>query len=386
MYRLAIQQTLIVFVCGLMLTWQVCDARGDTESPRVILGPGAKDLVVGPGMNAAGRDLRGCEFITQDLTGAVFDDCNLYGVRINCSILKRASFRGAIFQGANVEVSLGDEGADFTDATINGAWRASAEGFKFYGLGLSPHQLMSTWSYKNKDLRQCEIRCSNSPGEAVSLDFRGADLREATILGDCSKCDFTDARIYEVFFGDGSITFDKLASTYDFKNRSLRVRLVIGRKTAARPSEKWDFSRINLKGSDLDRLPMDMNFTNAKINDCTIRNGLTKQQLYSTASYKQGNLAGLSLVSCDLSGYDLSSANLTGCKFHNCKFAGTDFEDAVITAARFSRNNSIAKLTFKQIKSTWNYKNNRMEGITLPEDIDAALDKERKTNADKSKK
>ncbi|NMC35038.1 MAG: hypothetical protein GYA36_21665, partial [Veillonellaceae bacterium] len=45
----------------------------DTEPPRVVLGPGAVGLKVGPGMNAAGKDLRGCEFVGQDLTGTVFD-------------------------------------------------------------------------------------------------------------------------------------------------------------------------------------------------------------------------------------------------------------------------------------------------------------------------
>ncbi len=394
MYRLAIQQTLVIFVCGLMLTRQVCDARGDTESPRVILGPGAKDLVVGPGMNAAGRDLRGCEFVTQDLTGAVFDDCNLYGVLIDGCILKRASFRGAIFQGANVEFSLNDNGVDFTDATINGVWRSSAEGFDFYGLELSPHQLMSTWSYKNKDLRQCRIRCSNTSGEAVRLDFRGADLRKATIQGDCSKCDFTDARIYRVFFGNGSITFDQLASTSDFKRGSLRVRLAIDRKTTARSPGKWDFSRINLKGSHLYYPPPNANFTDTKINDCTIRGcitkmGLTKPQLYSTASYKQGNLTELRLKWSDLSGCDLSGMNLTGCGFYHCKLGGANFDDAVITRASFladSRTAESDRVKIDQIKSTWNYKHNRMEGIKLPEEIAAALEMERKAGKDRAKK
>ncbi|MEA1950808.1 MAG: pentapeptide repeat-containing protein [Planctomycetota bacterium] len=379
---------LLVFPPILFCIVEQC-THADVEPPRVVLGPEVKDLIVGPGMNAAGRDLRGCEFVTQDLTGAIFDGCNLYGVRIDGCILKRASFRGTIFQGANVEVSPDDKGADFTNATISGVWRSSAEGFDFYGLGLSPHQLMSTWSYKNKDLHQCRIRCSNGSGEAVSLDFRGADLREATIQGDCSKCDFTDARIFGARFAGSSITFDQLASTFDFKRRRLRVRLIISKKTAARSSGKWDFSRINLKGSHLYYPPPDADFTDARIKGCTIRNGLTKRQLYSTASYKQGNLTGLRLISSDLSGCALSGMNLTGCRFSHCKFADTNFENAVITDAWFGGDEERAKpdrLTLDQIKSTWNYKHDRMEGITLPKDIAAALDKERKTKADKSKK
>ena len=34
-------------------------ARGDTEPPRVVFGPGAEGLSVGPGMNADGRNLAG---------------------------------------------------------------------------------------------------------------------------------------------------------------------------------------------------------------------------------------------------------------------------------------------------------------------------------------
>lgn len=56
-------------------------ARADTEIPRVKLGQAAVGLLVGPGMNASGKDLRGSVFIGQNLTGAVVDGCDLQGVR-----------------------------------------------------------------------------------------------------------------------------------------------------------------------------------------------------------------------------------------------------------------------------------------------------------------
>lgn len=366
MHRLAIRTwpvALAFLAAQLLVVWQ--SVRADVETPRVVLGPGAKDLVVGPGMNAAGRDLRGCEFVTQDLTGAVFDGCNLYGVRIAGCILKRASFRGAIFTGGDIEVNA-DEGADFSDATVNGVRRSSDR----FGLELSPAQLMSTWSYKNKDLHQCEIRGSYPypSREVARFDFRGADLRQATLRGDLSKSDFTDARVYGAFFGNDSITFEQLASTCDYKHRSLCVRLYTAGKTATALSGKWDFSRINLDGSDLSFPPPDADFTDARINGCTIRNGLTKCQLSSTASFKQGSLTGLRLISGDLSACDLSAINLTDCFFEHCKFGKTNLEDAVITGARFITDESLAKsdrLTLEQIKSTWNYKHGRMEGIRI---------------------
>ncbi len=361
-------------------------ALADVESPRVVLTPAARGLIVGPGMNAAGKDLRGCEFLTQDLTGAVFDGCNFFSARIDGCILKHASFRGAVFTGADVEVNA-DEGADFTDATINGARLSSTEGFYFSNLSLSPRQLMSTWSYKNKALQQCVIRGPHDSREAVRFDFRGADLRQATLRGDLSKCDFANARVYGTFFGNSTITFEQLASTLDFKQRSLRVRYSAAESRGPGLWEELDFSRIDLNGSDLSFVPAAADFTDARVNGCTIRKGLTRKQLYSTASYKRGDLTGLRLTWSDLSGCDFSGVNLTGSAFAQCSFADANFEDAVITDVDF-RSVSGARtgckgLTANQIKSTWNYKHGRMEGIRLPEELAEALKHEEAANANK---
>jgi uncharacterized protein YjbI with pentapeptide repeats len=330
-------------------------------------------------MNAAGRDIRGCEFVGQDLTGAIFDGCNLYGVRIHQCGLRRASFRGAVFAGAEVTDlwSFGGktlEGADFTNATINGAHHFSQP---LSGLKLSPEQLMSTWSYRNKDLHQCAIYGSNDWGQPVALDLRRADLRQATFRGDLSKCDFANARIYGgITLENFTLAFAQLASTLNYKQRSLRVRILSGGACAAGLTGKWDFSGINLEGSYFWVLEADANFVDAKISSCTLNRNFTKAQLYSTKSYKDGYLGDVEFLSIDLSGCDLSGMNLTGCRFSHCRFAGTKFDDAVITGARFITDRSLAKsdrLTVEQITSTWNYKHGRMEGIRLPDDLAEAL-------------
>ncbi len=60
------------------------------EEPSVKLGRWARDLRVGPGMNAVGKHLKGTEFVGQNLQGAVFDDCDLDGVRFNeCDLSRR---------------------------------------------------------------------------------------------------------------------------------------------------------------------------------------------------------------------------------------------------------------------------------------------------------
>ncbi len=327
-------------------------------------------------MNAAGKDLRGCQFVGQDLTGAIFDGCSLYDVRIEDCSLKRTSYRGTVFTGAQISAGPHDlEGADFTDATINGVQFPSYGGFPPFQL--SPQQLTSTRSYKTKDLHHCII---NGSWERFRFDFRGADLRGARFMnGDFRDCSFVDARVSGATFENFTLTFEQLATTLDYQHRALQVRIMAGGTNAAGLTGRWDFSGINLTASYLWALQSDADFTDARLDGCTMNRNLSKEQLYSTRSYKEGYLAGVELVGIDLSGCDLSRMNLTGCLFSQCKFVGVNFEDAVITGARFFAGNRIPeteRLTLDQIKSTWNYKHGRMEGIRLPNKLAEALKRE----------
>ena len=53
---------------------------------------------------------------------------------------------------------------------------------------------------------------------------------------------------------------------------------------------------------------------------------------------------------------------------------GLDITDSVITDCDFT---DFKGLTLENVKSTWNYKHGRMEGIKLPEEIQKALDAEK---------
>jgi uncharacterized protein YjbI with pentapeptide repeats len=353
--------------------------RGDTEVPRIVLGPAAKDLVVGPSMNATGRDLRNSEFVGQDLRGAVFDDCDLYNVQIFQCDLSGASFCRSVFRGAKVgECQL--KGAVFTDAVVN-ANGLSERNFA-YTLELSPEQLMTTRSYKSKDLRQSVI-CGLVIGSMTppTLDFRGANLGQALLKnGDFSKSDFSGARIYQTTFRNCTLTSSQLASTADFARGRLSVQIQARGKNRAGLTGRCDFSEINLRGSTLGAVGPDADFTDTVINDCTISRGLTKTQLYSTKSYKQGNLTNTTWSWIDFSGCNLARLNLTGAEFGQCDFTDASLEDAVISDVNFIAVSSVPwgckGLTVEQIKSTWNYKHGRMEGIRLPDDVAEALEQE----------
>jgi hypothetical protein len=83
-----------------------------------------------------------------------------------------------------------------------------------------------------------------------------------------------------------------------------------------------------------------------------------------------------------LSSMNLSRFNLTGCDFrcyfhpnipkkdtislYSTNFKDVDLTDTVITKCSFEETRN---LTAEQIKSTWNYKNKRMDSVTLPEHL-----------------
>jgi len=77
-----------------------------------------------------------------------------------------------------------------------------------------------------------------------------------------------------------------------------------------------------------------------------------------------------------------------GLNFLRCDFGGANFRDAVITDVDFGKRSDrqCTGLTTDQIKSTWNYKHDRMEGIRLPKDIAVALETERKAKKKSAEK
>ena len=165
----------------------------DTRSPLVNLKGNAVDHV-GSKMNVRGRRLRGIVLVGQDLRNSDFSNCDLSDAKFLECKLEGCSFENANLPDASFEDSTVDESVNFEGAVVNGL---SAR--------LSPAQLTSTWSYKNKQLTNCWL-----PGgyeqQNVEYDFRDADLTGARFLGgDYRNCDFEGAKINRCHLA-GSLT------------------------------------------------------------------------------------------------------------------------------------------------------------------------------------
>ncbi|MGN1065275.1 MAG: pentapeptide repeat-containing protein [Thermoguttaceae bacterium] len=97
--------------------------------------------------------------------------------------------------------------------------------------------------------------------------------------------------------------------------------------------------------------------------------GITNAILYTTKSYRDHNLSGVTFE-CNLTGCDLSTQNLSAARFQTSDVSGADFTDAVVTRCDFS---GAKGLTREQIESTWNYKMGNMAGIKLPKELEEEL-------------
>jgi uncharacterized protein YjbI with pentapeptide repeats len=236
-----------------------------------ILGTGINSEQLYSTKSYKNQDLTGIDFGYHDLTNWNLANQNLTDVH---------------FDGANLT------GTDFSNSIINGAR------FENYSDGLSAAQLYSTKSYKDKDLSKIHFLRNDLTG----WNFSGQNLTSAYFINGATitGADFTDADISRThFFGtEGGLSSVQLYSTKNYKNKDLSgIEIGFNNLTG------WNFANQNLTNANLKY----SNFTNTVFTDAEIRGanfnisydghgtGITSNQLYSTKSYKDKDISGISL-------------------------------------------------------------------------------------------
>lgn len=303
-----------------------------------------------------------CFFNGQDLSGHDF---------------RGMSMKDAVFwSGANAG------GADFTDADISHAYFYNAAN------GFTQDQWESTWNYKNKAMTD-----ANFSGMDVSgWDFSGMDLRGTGFdwmkTNGLAGTNFTNSDIrgsdFSVAHGAG-FTKEQLYSTSSWKNRDLS-----GVSFSSSEIDGWNFAGQDLTGADFtgavltgryDR-SVTADFTDAIITGADFgisgswergQGDFTKEHLYSTKSYKDGDLSGLGIKDNDLRTWNFAGQNLTGANFYNSNVEGADFTGAIIKDANFhwdELNNLydvdyVGGLTKEQLYSTKSYQDKDLGAIDL---------------------
>ncbi len=143
----------------------------------------------------------------------------------------------------------------------------------------------------------------------------------------------------------------------------------------------WIFSNQNLTGANFFDSPLtNANFTDAIVTGVDFGadrgvygnvGALTASQLYSTASYKHGDLTGIKFKDNFLNSWNFVNQNLTGVVFNRANLANADFTGAIIKEADFSSPTFpppfyvYAPLTAHQLYSTASYASHDLSGVRL---------------------
>ncbi len=338
----------------------------DTYTPMIRRGPFVGDLKIGKEMVAKGHRLWGCEIVGQDLRNATFDDCDLAGVTFRQCDLTGATFRRAVLFGLLVEdCQWGNN--DFTDAVINGIVRQ----YDVDSTGITADHLLTTWSFKNKNLSKCCIPSDEGKG----YDFSHFNLSEAHLNGiekasvvSCNlhKTTFVRCDLTKFAFEESNLNSCKIQECQvDYQ----RLREMCGFLYGCSFENvhfrgKLDLSDSAFGGRQLIGMTTEVaKLTNANVSWLTT-NLLNAKNIADTQSFKSGNLVNMTISRCDFSGVNFSRQVLVNTQFSGCQFDGCIFEDAVITNTAFK---DCTGLTRAQMSSTWNFKVGRLEGISLPE-------------------
>ena len=305
----------------------------------------------------------------------------------------------------------------------NGALIPGSEGIEpGPGVNLSSSWWWATpqgpWNTDEQNLRNAnfagkDLSHSNFSRSWLEIaDFSEANLSDAHFNSSVlANVNLADALITGASFGEttpGGFTKEQLYSTASYQANNLQwIDL------SENDLSGWDFSGQDLTNAHLAFSTLanahlaDALITGASFGETT-PGGFTKEQLYSTASYQEKNLQGISLASNDLSGWDFSGQDVRGASFGSSNFSerqlystasyqqkdlrriylggnnllGWDFSGqnltdaslssstltdanlmgAVVTGTRFNRAAGLMK---EQLYSTASYQDMNLEGIGL---------------------
>lgn len=336
-------------------------------------------------VNFSQADLTGADF------GSSFFDTILTGANFTRAIVKGANFRDAVgfttvqllstasYQDGDlsgIQIPEYDlTGVDFSNKNLNNAIfdsavltsvnlaGASVSGTDFTGTGLTVAQLYSTASYGSGDLSGINLSANDLTGwNLAGKNLANAGFSSAIL----TNVDFTDANVNGANFD--SVTGLNTAQFYatatyqagDLSGISFQNLNLTGWKLAGKILANANLGNANLTNADLSHVDLstttvaNVNWTNANLTGVNIKGttlvlapwlGLTADQLYSTASYQDGDLSGTRFQVFVVDGWNFSGQNLSNCFFFRAQMRNSDFSHAnltnisIQTASDFSGSN-----------------------------------------------
>ncbi len=215
----------------------------------------------------------------------------------------------------------------------------------------------SCGNFDGRNLQNADLAGRNLTGSSfIGTALTGSSFQQA----DITNVDLTDANIRSASFsGVQGLTAHQFYSTASYKEKVPASINLNGNDLTG-----WDLRGQNLSGGSFESTT----FTNTLISGASFRGttdkGFTAEQLYSTASYKDKDLAGIDLGSNDLTGWDFHGQDLTGVDFWRATLTDADFTDSIVGSTKLT-SAVLHGFTEAQLYSTSSYKNKDLRGIDL---------------------
>lgn len=199
---------------------------------------------------------------------------------------------------------------------------------------LFAHYSYSRVEYSFEELNPDDINFTD-----VSWD--GVDLTNSTFA-------FSDA---------GNVVFSTESQKRDFSNSTFLATTLNGADFSGAILKDAYFSAAELDGAI---------FTNALIQGASFFDtpSFTREQLESTASWKSGDLSGVSLSRNNLESWDFSNQNLQRALFESATLSNANFSGADVKFAGLNKTTSKG-FSKEQFESTASWKNGDIRGINL---------------------
>lgn len=348
------------------------------------------------------------DFSNTQLQNANFNQADLTESSFAFSTLSNTTFTGADLSEADF-LNTKIISADFTDALINRASFTAAQGFSsnhlyatqnykykdLEGIGLGSQKL-NGWDFSEQNLNNSHFHSSDLTGATFSnaslqnVSFSYADLSSASLSNtDLSRANLAYAKLHNTSFTGADITetdfgySEGLESNQFYRTKNYQAGNLAKVRLSGMNLQGWDFENQNLqeaefyktdlshtsfKDANLENAELfsakleNADFTDAVIRGAAVPSSLTKEQLYSTDSYKKHDLRATRFDSIDMTGWNLDKQDLRDSLFGYCNLSEATLNDALIRNIKLG---NWVPLTTEQLTSTASYKNGDLSRMSI---------------------
>jgi autotransporter-associated beta strand protein len=308
-----------------------------------------------PSANLAGLDLTLAYMIGNNLTGANLSSGTLANFNASNGTFTSANLSEAVLTSGTL-TGAKMMSANLFEATLSSGWLVS--------VNLTGSTLSSA-DFSNANLTAGTLVNANLTGAVLqSCLVTGANFSGATLTGavlsysNISKTQFYSTGSYQAMSLHGITFSNNNLNAWNFAGQDLTNSLMSTVNLASGTLSNANLTNVDLSSSTL---------TNANLAGATITGAdfsytnLMSSQFYSTASYQNGNLRGISLRGDDLTGWNLTGKNLSNADLSSGTLTNANFSGATVTGVNFGSTT----LTSSQLYSTASYQAQNLQRIVL---------------------